>query len=87
MVEFDVPHHEAIGRTQLLTRLFSIPLDTLLAERLPARALTEVLAFDVISRIAFGVVMMHWLFDRVPSRLDRHSFGFSCKLKLMFYRR
>jgi hypothetical protein len=78
VVGIDVPHHEAIERTQLPTRFFSIPLDTLLAERLPARALTEVLAFDVISRIAFGVVMMHWLFDRVPSRLDSHSLVYSC---------
>lgn len=45
------------------------------AERLPARALPQVLRFDVVASFAGRVVVVIGLFDRVPGRLVGHDFS------------
>lgn len=39
---------------------------TLLAERLPARSLPEVLRLDIVAGVAVRVVVVHVLLDRMP---------------------
>lgn len=57
MVGDDVPVVTATGAS-LLLQTFAF-----LAERLPAGALPQILLFDVVASVAFGVVVMHRLLD------------------------
>jgi hypothetical protein len=66
----NAPHLGSIGN-----ELFpgGIATNAFRTERLAACAFAEILAFDVIARVAFGVVVVHRLFHRVPSSLLRHN--------------
>ena len=46
---------------------------TFLAQWLAASALADIFFFDVVARIAIGIVVMHLLFHRMPGRFLSHS--------------
>ena len=52
------------GNLRSLTLL--IELGALIAERLAAGSFADVLALDIVTRIAVGIIVVHRLLNRVP---------------------
>jgi hypothetical protein len=59
----DIPRHRPVGKGLLSG---SVTASALLTEWFSACAFAQVFLFDVVASVAFGVVVVDWLFNRVP---------------------